>query len=145
MASTIKVCDIMTKSVPVVDNETSVSKVVNLMAEKDIGYVMVVMQNKPTGIITEHDLIVRLITQNTATNSVIARMIYTNPIFTIDQNKTIPEAVQMMNHWGVKHLPVTGAQGELVGVLTADNIIVAAPEKLAELAELYKPGYKRVR
>ena len=145
MASTIKVSDIMTKSVPIVDNETSVAKVVNLMAEKDLGYVMVEMQNKPTGIITEHDLIVRLITQNLATNAVIARMVYTNPIFTIDQNATITEAVQMMNHWGVKHLPVTGAKGELVGVITADNIIVAVPAMLAELAELYKPGYKRVR
>lgn len=145
MATNIKVSDVMTKNVPVVDNETSVAKVVNLMAEKDLGYVMVEMQNKPTGIITEHDLIVRLITQNLATNAVIARMVYTNPIFTIDQNATIAEAVKMMNHWGVKHLPVTGAQGELVGVITADNIIVAVPAMLAELAELYKIGYKRVR
>ena len=145
MASTIKVNEIMTKGVPVLGNENTVAEVVNIMAEKDLGYIMVEMAGKPTGIITEHDIIVRLVTQGIAPSSVIARMVYTNPIFTIDQNATIPEAVEMMKHWGVKHLPVTGAKGELVGVITADNIIFAVPAMLTELEELYKPGYKRVR
>ncbi|MCX8150133.1 MAG: CBS domain-containing protein [Candidatus Bathyarchaeota archaeon] len=145
MASTIKVNEIMTKDIPTVGNETTVAEVVKLMAEKDLGYIMVEMQGKPTGIITEHDVIVRLVTQDIPPKSVIARMVYTNPIFTIDQNATVQEAVNMMKYWGVKHLPVTGAQGELVGVVTAENIIFAVPAMLKELEELYKPGYKRVR
>ena len=145
MASNILVKDIMTKDVPVMGNENSAAEVVDAMAKYDLGYVMVEMSNKPTGIITEHDIIVRLVTQGIAPNSVIARMVYTNPIFTIDQNATVEEAVDLMKHWGVKHLPVTGEKGELVGVLTADNVMFAVPSMMETLKELYMPGFKRVR
>jgi predicted transcriptional regulator len=72
-------------------------------------------------------------------------MVYTNPIFTIDQDATVEEAVEMMKHWGVKHLPVTGKEGELVGVLTTDDVIFAIPSMISTLEEICRPGYKRVR
>jgi CBS domain-containing protein len=145
MASNVVVRDIMTKNVHVVENETIVAEVVAAMAKDDLGYVIVEMNGKPTGIITEHDIIVRLVTQGIAPNSVIARMVYTNPIFTVNEDATIEEAVQLMNHWGVKHLPVTGKEGELLGVLTAENVIFAVPSLIPSLEELYRPGFKRVR
>jgi CBS domain-containing protein len=145
MASNVLVKDIMTKEVHVARNDTSVAEVVATMAKFDLSYMMVVMSNKPTGIITEHDILVRLVSQGIAPSAVIARMVYTNPIFTIDQEATVEEAVKMMNHWGVKHLPVTGKEGELVGVLTTDNVIFAVPSMLSALEELCRPGYKRVR
>lgn len=145
MASNVIVKDIMTKDVKEVNNETSVAEVVNIMAKDDLSYIMVVMSGKPTGIITEHDILVRLVSQGINPNSVIARMVYTNPIFTIDENATADEAVKLMNHWGVKHLPVTGSEGQLVGVITSDDVLFAVPSTLPELKELCSPGYKRVR
>lgn len=135
----------MTKNVKVVHNETSMKEVIDIMTKDDLSYMMVEMQGKPTGIMTEHDILVRLVSQGLAPSSVIARMVYTNPIFTIDEDATVDEAVEMMNHWGVKHLPVTGKKGELVGVLTADNVVFAVPSMIPKLAELCRPGYKRVR
>ncbi len=135
----------MTKNVKVVHNETSMKEVIDIMTKDDLSYMMVEMQGKPTGIMTEHDILVRLVSQGLAPSSVIARMVYTNPIFTIDEDASIEEAVDMMNHWGVKHLPVTGKKGELVGVLTTDNIIFAVPSMIPKLQELCRPGYKRVR
>ncbi|MCW4009676.1 MAG: CBS domain-containing protein [Candidatus Bathyarchaeota archaeon] len=145
MASNILVKDIMTKDVSVVHNETSVAEVIDIMTKNDLSYIMVEMSGKPTGIITEHDILVRLVSQGIQPSSVIARMIYTNPIFTIDENATVEDAVNMMNHWGVKHLPVTGNEEQLVGVLTADNVIFAIPSMIPSLKELCSPGYKRVR
>ncbi len=145
MASNVLVRDIMTKDVHVVRNDTSVSEVVATMAKYDASYIMVEMSGKPTGIITEHDIIVRLVTQGISPGAVIARMVYTNPIFTIDENATVEEAVQLMKHWGVKHLPVTGTKGELVGVLTAENVMFAIPSMISTLEEVCRPGFKRTR
>ena len=145
MASNVVVRDIMTKDVHVVRNDTSMAEVVATMAKFDLGYIMIEQSGKPTGIITEHDIIVRLVTQGLAPSAVIARMVYTNPIFTIDENATLEEAVQMMKHWGVKHLPVTGKEGELVGVLTAENVMFAVPSMMSTLEEICRPGFKRVR
>ena len=145
MASNVVVRDIMNKDVKEVRNDTSVAEVVATMAKYDLGYMMVVMSGKPTGIITEHDIIVRLVSQGINPSSVIARMVYTNPIFTIDENATVEEAVNLMKHWGVKHLPVTGNEGQLVGVLTAEDVMFAVPSMLSTLEEICRPGFKRVR
>jgi CBS domain-containing protein len=145
MASNFLVKDIMTKDVHVVRNDTTMAEVVATMAKYDLNYMMVVMAGKPTGIITQHDIIVRLVSQGISPSAVIARMVYTNPIFTIDQEATVEEAVAMMKHWGVKHLPVTGKEEELVGVLTAENVMFAVPSMISSLEEVCKPGYKRVR
>ncbi len=145
MASNVLVRDVMTKEVHVVRNDTSMAEVVATMAKYDLGYIMVEQSGKPTGIITEHDIIVRLVTQGLAPSAVIARMVYTNPIFTIDEEATVEEGVNLMKHWGVKHLPVTGKEGELVGVLTAENVMFAVPSMLSSLEEICRPGFKRVR
>jgi len=145
MASNIPVKDIMTKDVHVVRNDTSMAEVIATMAKYDLGYIMVEQSGRPTGIITEHDILVRLFTQNLAPSAVIARMVYTNPIFTIDEDATVEEAVKTMKHWGVKHLPVTGKKGELVGVLTSDDVMFAVPSMIKTMEEFCRPGYKRVR
>jgi CBS domain-containing protein len=145
MASNVMVKDIMTKDVHVVRNDTTMQEVVATMAKYDLSFMMVEQSNKPTGIITEHDIIVRLVSQGLAPSSVIARMVYTNPIFTIDENATVEEAVKMMKHWGVKHLPVTGNEGQLVGVLTSDDVMFAVPSMMSVMEEFCRPGFKRVR
>ena len=145
MASNVVVKDVMTKDVHVVRNDTSMQEVIATMAKYDLGYIMVEQSGKPTGIITEHDILVRLVTQGLAPSAVIARMVYTNPIFTIDEDATVEEAVRLMKHWGVKHLPVTGKKGELVGVLTSEDIMFAVPSMVKMMEEFCRPGFKRVR
>jgi len=145
MASNVMVKDIMTKDVHVVRNDTSMQEVIATMAKFDLSYMMVESAGKPTGIITEHDILVRLVTQGLAPSAVIARMVYTNPIFSIDEEATVEEAVKMMKHWGVKHLPVTDKEGALAGVLTSDDIMFAVPSMIKMMEEFCRPGYKRVR
>lgn len=145
MASNVMVKNIMTKDVHVVQNDTSMQEVIATMTKLDLSYIMVKAGGKPTGIITEHDILVRLVTQGLTPSSVIARMVYTNPIFTIDEDATVEEAVKMMKHWGVKHLPVTDKKGDLVGVLTSDDIMFAVPSMIKMMEEFCRPGYKRVR
>src|SRR5512138_1121179 len=145
MASNILVRDIMTKDVHVVRNDTTMQEVIATMAKYDLSYIMVEQSGKPTGIITEHDILVRLVTQGLAPSAVIARMVYTNPIFTISEEATVEEAVKTMKHWGVKHLPATGKKGELTGVLTADDVMFAVPSMVKTLEEFCRPGFKRVR
>jgi CBS domain-containing protein len=138
MASNILVKDIMTKNVHVVRNDTSVQEVIATMTKFDLDYILVVQSGKPTGIITEHDILVRLVSQGLAPSAVIARMIYTNPLVTIDENETVEEAVKLMKHWRIKHLPVT-KNDKLVGVLTGNDIMFAVPAMMSAMEELCHP------
>ena len=139
MASKILVKDLMSTNVNVFENESSALEVVKAMSDCDVDYVIVVQSRKPTGIITERDVIVRMLTQGLDPNIVIARAMYTNPLVTIEETATVEEAAKLMKEWKIKHLPVT-RNGKIAGMLTYLDIAFNVPELLPAMKELYRPS-----
>ena len=139
MASKILVKDLMSKNINVFENESTVDKVVKSMSDCDVDYVIVLQSRKPTGIITERDVIVRMLTQGLDPSVVIARAIYTNPLVTIEETATVEEAAKLMKEWKIKHLPVT-RNGKIAGMLTYLDIAFNVPELLAAMKELFRPS-----
>ena len=138
MASNMLVRDIMSKDVKVVNNTTTVQEVVATMTKYDKDAILIVQSGKPTGIITVKDILVRAVEHGMPLNSIIARMIYTNPLVTIDENATVEEAAKLMKHWRIKHLPVTQNE-KLVGMITVRDIIYAVPALMSAMEELCRP------
>ena len=138
MASNILVRDIMSKDVKVVNNTTTVQEVVATMTKYDKDAILIVQSGKPTGIITVKDILVRAVEHGMPLNSIIARMIYTNPLVTIDENATVEEAAKLMKHWRIKHLPVTQNE-KLIGIVNDRDIIYAMPALMATMEELCRP------
>jgi CBS domain-containing protein len=138
MASNIIVRDIMSKDVKVVRNDTTVQEVVATMTKYDKDAILVVQSGKPTGIITVKDVLVRAVEHGMPLNSIIARMIYTNPLVTIDESATVEEAAALMKRWKIKHLPVT-QNDRLVGMVTDIDIVFAVPAMLSTMEELCHP------
>jgi CBS domain-containing protein len=139
MASNVLVRDIMSKDVQVVQNETSAQEVVALMVKHDANAVLVVQSGKPTGIITNKDVLVRAVESGAPLTSIIARMIYTNPLVTIEETATVEEAAELMKSWKIKHLPVT-QNGRLVGMVTYIDIVFSVPAMLSTMKELWRPS-----
>ena len=139
MASNIIVRDIMSKDVKVVRNDTTAQEIVATMTKYDVNSVIVVQSGKPTGIITTRDVLVRAVEHGMPLSSIIARMIYTNPLVTIDESATVEEAAKLMKRWRIKHLPVT-KNDRLVGMLTYTDIVFAVPAMLSAMEELCHPS-----
>jgi len=139
MASNILVRDIMTKDIHVARNDTSMAEVIATMAKYDLNFMMVIQSEKPTGIITTHDIIVRLLGLGIAPSAVIARMVYTNPLVTINEEGTVEDAIKLMKHWKIKHLPVVNKAEKLIGVLTTNDIVFHVPSMISTLEELCHP------
>lgn len=139
MTSKVLVKDLMSTNVNVFENESTVDQVVQAMSNCDVDYVIVVQSKKPTGIITERDVIVRMLTQGLDPSVVIARAIYTNPLVTIEETETVEEAAKLMKEWNIKHLPVT-REGRIAGMLNYLDIAFNVPELLPTMKELYQPS-----
>ena len=139
MASKVLVKDLMSTNVNVFENESTMNQVVQAMSDCDVDYVIVVQSRKPTGIITERDVIVRMLTQGLDPSVVIARAVYTNPLVTIEETATVREAADLMKEWKIHHLPVT-REGRITGMLNYLDIAFNVPELLPEMKELYKPS-----
>ena len=138
MASNVLVRDIMSKDVKVVRNDTNAHEVVATMTKFDVNAVLVVQSGRPTGIITTRDVLVRAVEHGMPLSSLTARMIYTNPLVTIDEEATVEEATKLMKRWRIKHLPVT-KNDKLVGMLSYTDIVFAVPAMLSEMEELCRP------
>ncbi len=138
MASNILVKDIMSRDVKVVRNDTSVQEVVATMTKFDKDAILIVQSGKPTGIITVKDILVRAVEHGMPLNSIIARMIYTNPLVTIDENATVEEAANLMKHWRIKHLPVTQDE-KLVGMITDRDVVYSVPSLMSTMEEFCRP------
>src|SRR4030066_1141028 len=139
MASNVMVRDIMSKDVRVVRNDTTVQEVVATMTKYDKEAILVVQSGKPTGIITVRDVLVRAVEHGMPLNSIIARMIYTNPLVTIDEPATVKEAHQLMKHWKIKHLPVIRDE-RLLGMVTDIDIVFAVPKMMSTMEEVCRPS-----
>ncbi len=128
MADAKTVKDIMQKDVKTVENNTVLKDVISLMNKYDKDAILVIQSGKPTGIITPRDLIVRAMESEVPIRTIIARMVYTNPLQVIDQCATLKETAEHMRAWNVKHMPVVDKNGALVGMVDSTQLIFADPK-----------------
>ena len=134
MASTILVRDIMSKDVRVVRPDTSAQEIVATLNKFNIGSVMVVQKDKPVGIITIRDILIRLVEQNLAPRLLTANQIMSSPFTSINVEASVEEAAKLMAKNRVKTLPVMDKE-KLVGVVSFTDIAFKVPTLLSLLEE----------
>jgi len=143
LAGIVLVRDVMSKNVRVVRPDSSVKEVVATMNKFDIGSVVVVQGERPVGIITERDILRRIVEPCLAPETLTARQIMTSPVITIDENASINEAARLMVKKGIKRLLVTRNNDELVGIITFTDIVTKVPDMLSILEELVRPHSRK--
>ena len=141
MAGIVLVRDVMSKDVRVVRPDTSVKEVVATMNKFDIGSIVVVQGDRPVGIITERDILRRLVEPCIAPETLTARQIMTSPVLTISETANIEETAKLMARKRVKKLPVIN-NGKLVGMITYTDIVAKVPTLLSILEELVRPHHR---
>jgi CBS domain-containing protein len=141
MAGIVLVRDIMSKDVKVVRPDSSVKEVVATMNKFDIGSILVVQGKRPVGIITERDILRRIVQPCLAPETLTARQVMTSPLLTINKTASIDEAAKLMAKEKVKKLPVMDKQ-KLVGIVTLTDIVTKVPTMLSILEELVRPYHR---
>ena len=141
MAGIVLVRDVMSKNVRVVRPDSSVKEVVATMNKFDIGSIIVVQGGRPVGIITERDILRRIVEQCLAPETLSARQIMTSPVLTINETASVDEAASLMKKKGVKKLLVMNNQ-KLIGMITLTDIVTNVPKMLSILEELLRPHHR---
>ena len=141
MAGIVLVRDVMSKDVKVVRPDSSVKEVVATMNKFDIGSIVVVQGDRPVGIITERDILRRIVEPCLAPETLTARQVMSSPVLTINETASIDEAAKLMVKKNIKKLPVMDKQ-KLVGVVTFTDIVTKVPTMLSILEELARPYHR---
>ena len=141
MAGIVLVRDVMSKDVKVVRPDSSVKEVVATMNKFDIGSIVVVQGDRPVGMITERDILRRIVQPCLAPETLTARQVMPSPVLTISKTASIDEAAKLMAKKKVKKLPVMDKQ-KLVGIVTLTDIVTRVPTMLSILEELVRPYHR---
>ncbi len=132
---TLRVKDVMTRKVITASMDSSVKKVASLMTKHKIGGVIIVnREGKPVGIITERDIVEKVVSKGRSSARTKAKEIMSSPLHTIEPNKTLLEAMKSMRNFGIRRLPVM-EKGKLKGIVTSRDILRVAPSLIEVLME----------
>ncbi|MBN1683778.1 CBS domain-containing protein [Candidatus Bathyarchaeota archaeon] len=137
MSGMILVRDIMSKNVKTVRTDDSVHDAVVKMNKFDVGSVIVMNSNKPVGIITSKNILVRIVEPRLDAGVVRAKDIMSSPLITINSDEPLEEAAKLMAQKRIKKLPVL-EKDKLVGVISSSDIVKISPRQMSILQELLK-------
>ena len=127
--------DAMSSPVVTTTEDTPTNIIAKLMDENNLGCVIVTNKDgKPLGIITERDLVVRVLTKNLQPAAVKAKDIMTAPLATIEPEATISDAARRMSRLDIRRLGVI-YKGDLVGVISSKDILGVMPELIEIIQE----------
>jgi CBS domain-containing protein len=135
MTDALLVKEVMTRDVRVAGPDSSVREVVATMNKFNIGSIIVVQDDKPVGVISERDILRRVVEPCRSPETVSARQAMTSPVITVCESASVAEVVKIMAEKRVRKIPVM-RKGKLVGIITYTDILSRILSMVSILGEL---------
>ena len=95
-----------------------------LMAEKDIGAVVVVDKGKPVGIFSERDYARKVILKGKSSKSTSVGELMSRPVLYVRPDQTLDQCMALMTNKRIRHLPVM-ENDALIGILSIGDVVKA--------------------
>ena len=132
----LKVEDVMVEDVVSVSEKATVREAAGLMNKNEIGCLVVVRKGKPVGIVTETDMVKRVILKPVDPEKTKVSEIMSQPLVFGNPQMDVDEASKLMQRQKIKKLPVV-ERGRLVGLVTTTDL-VRSPEVIKMMIRAIK-------
>jgi CBS domain-containing protein len=116
---------------PIVGPGISVLDAVGVMARDRVGAVTVVEQGILQGIFSERDVMLRVVRQERDPGTTLVRDVMTPDVQTLTDDATADEAIEVMLVGHLRHVPVLGKDGRVLGLLSIRSLL---EEKVHDLS-----------
>jgi signal-transduction protein with cAMP-binding, CBS, and nucleotidyltransferase domain len=113
---------LMQTSIETIDSDAPVRHAAQQMASKKVGALLVQQDGELKGIVTERDLVQKVLSQESDANILPVKAVMNQPLIDIDINRTIHDASDLMADKWIRHLPVTENR-KIVGILSMRDLI----------------------
>jgi CBS domain-containing protein len=114
------------------------------MREENVGSVVIENDESPVGIVTDRDLATRVLADGTDPSTQTAADVMSDELCTVGPDAGFYEAAQAMSENGVRRLPICNADGDLEGIITADDLselLAEENQQLASVIQAQRPSY----
>jgi len=122
-----------------IDSERTIREAAIMMDRMNVGCLLVTKEDKIVGILTERDLVRRVLATGIDHTSIKVKEIMSYPVIAIEPDSSLIEAVRLMASYGFRRLPVIEKGGKLIGIVTINELaeaLVETRELCRELLEM---------
>jgi CBS domain-containing protein len=133
--------EICSREVVFATRDMTVRAAARLMRHHHVGSLVVVEEMNggrrlPVGIVTDRDIVVELTAMDLDANALTVGDIMGEELITARESEGLLEAMEIMRYKGVRRLPIVGADGQLVVIVTIDDLLEVLAEQMTELARI---------
>jgi CBS domain-containing protein len=122
----LRVGDAMTKGVIYATPKDNIQRIAEIMKKNDIDSVIVMEKGKGAGIVTDTDIICKVVAKGKDPKTTIVSEIMTSPLVTITPDRDIDKAARMMRDRNIKRLVVT-QKDKIIGLISEFDLIKIEP------------------
>lgn len=130
----LKVKDAMTKRIATINKDETVRAAAVSMKKWRVGSLVVVSDKTPVGIVTESDIIKKVVSNGLTAGNIAVGEIMSKPVKFITPDERLSDAAKRMTTGRIRRMPVMD-RGELVGILTHTDIVRVSPALIDILSE----------
>lgn len=123
---TVPVMEVMSRNPVSVEPKETIDLVSKLMKDKGIGSLIVVKNGKPVGIVTEKDIVAKVVAKDAKPSEVKVKEIMSSPVKTIHPHDSIEDAAKLMAENSIRRL-IVSEKKKLVGIITENDILKMWP------------------
>ena len=131
----LRVEDVMVKEVITIDEDFTVKEAAEVMNKFEIGCLIGVRKGKAMGILTERDVLKRVVAQGRDASKTKVKDAMTSPLVIVEPGMDLAEAVKLMFQMKIKKLPVVDGK-RLVGLVSLTDIARFQPQMITILKQL---------
>jgi len=139
MIARVPILEIMSKSPVTVRTEVSVAEAARLMRDRGVGSLVVLDGDAPVGIVTERDMVAKVIAQGKNALEMKIADVMSTPLVSIHPHMEVAEAAAKMAKLQIRRLAVLDG-GKLVGLVTENDIIHLWPQLIEVTREFTRAG-----
>jgi len=135
--------DVMARDVVTINSDFTAKYAARMMINYGISSVIVLSKGKVAGILTERDVMKRVIVKGMDPDKTLVNEIMSHPVMVVGPTTPLVEAVKLMVEKQIKKLPVMNEESkdaELIGVLSLNDIARIQPMLLESIRELTQLG-----
>jgi CBS domain-containing protein len=131
----LKIEDVMIETVITAEADATVKEAADIMNKHEIGCLIVTRRGKAVGIVTERDMLARVLAESRNPEKTKIKDIMSRPLVVASPEMDLDEAAKLMFKMKVKKLPVV-SNGKLVGLVTLTDLARFQPEIIKVLRKI---------
>lgn len=129
---------LMTEEITSLPANATILDACKFMTDMNVGSVIVMDDGKPAGVLTDRDIMVKVMVGEKDPKAVLVKDIMVSPAFTVSEDADIIDVTEQMKTHSVRRFPVVDAEGKLTGVISLDDILVFLGIEMQNIAAALK-------